>query len=29
MYEIYDIFKSSEEIDKTIKSEQFPYSEKI
>lgn len=25
----YDIFKSSEEIDKTIKSEQFPYSEKI
>lgn len=29
MYEIYDIFKSSEEIDKTINSEQFPYSEKI
>lgn len=29
MSELYDIFKSSEEIDKTIKSEQFPYSEKI
>lgn len=29
MSELYDIFKSSEEIDKTIKSEQFSYSEKI
>lgn len=29
MYEIYDIFKSSEEIDEIINSEQFPYSEKI
>jgi hypothetical protein len=29
MSELYDIFKSSEEINETINSEQFPYSEKI
>lgn len=29
MYEIYDIFKSSEEINEVINSAQFPYSEKI
>ena len=29
MNELYNIFKSSEEIDEIINSEQFPYSEKI
>lgn len=29
MYEVYDIFRSSERLNKIIESEQFPYSEEI
>ena len=29
MYEVYDIFRSNEELNKKIESEQFPYSEEI